>query len=139
MGGIDMVVKKLGNLDTPDRPTVASAAPTRDEARRIAAGGSARLSEPNFGGKKATPASLSGRSNLRIWSSLDARGRSPDVRSSSLSTVRRRSRGSLPRLYLKHTSKHPKRCPPKHPKRCPPAKLLSKDEARRIALSTQKS
>ena len=105
-----MVVKKLGNLDTPDRPTVASAAPTRDEARRIAAGGSARSSEPNFGGKKATPASLSGRSNLRIWSSLDARGRSPDVRSSSLSTVRRRSRGSLPRLHLKHTSKRAERC-----------------------------
>jgi hypothetical protein len=37
-----------------------------------------------------------------LRSSLDARGRSPDVRSSSLSTVKRRSRGSLPRLHLKH-------------------------------------
>src|SRR5476649_47864 len=39
-------------------------------------------------------------SNLRTRTILDAGGRSPHVRSSSRSTVRRRSRGSLPRLTL---------------------------------------
>jgi hypothetical protein len=37
-------------------------------------------------------------SNPRAWTILDARGRSPNVRSSSQPIVRPRSRGSLPRL-----------------------------------------
>src|SRR5262249_1153357 len=37
-------------------------------------------------------------SNPRAWTILDARGRSPHVRSSSQPIVRPRSRGSLPRL-----------------------------------------
>lgn len=41
-----------------------------------------------------------GRSNPRTWTNLDARGRSPQVRSSSPSIVRRRNRGSLPRAPL---------------------------------------
>jgi len=45
---------------------------------------------------------MPGRSNLGTLTSLDAWGRSPNVRSSSPSIVRRRSRGSLPRLHLKH-------------------------------------
>ena len=40
------------------------------------------------------------RSNLRTRTILDARGRSPDVRSGSPFIVRRRSRRSLPRLHL---------------------------------------
>ena len=39
-----------------------------------------------------------GWSNPRAWTILDARGRSPNVRSSSQPIVRPRSRGSLPRL-----------------------------------------
>ena len=38
--------------------------------------------------------------NLETLTILDARGRSSHVRSSSPSIVRRRSRGSLPRLHL---------------------------------------
>ena len=45
---------------------------------------------------------MPGRSNFGTLTSLDAWGRSPNVRSSSPSIVRRRSRGSLPRLHLKH-------------------------------------
>src|SRR3981081_216759 len=39
-------------------------------------------------------------SNLGAWTILDARGRPPNVRSSSRPIVRPRSRGSLPRLPL---------------------------------------
>src|SRR3984885_13400245 len=56
------------------------------------------------------PTSKLGRHSLRSISlthgadDLDARGRSPMCRQSSLSIVRRRSRGSLPRLHLNHAS-----------------------------------
>ena len=47
------------------------------------------------------PVYSAGRSNLGTRTILGARGRFPHVRSSSPSIVRRRSRGSLPRLHLR--------------------------------------
>jgi hypothetical protein len=48
--------------------------------------------------RRVAPHQAEGWSNPRAWTILDARGRSPNVRSSSQPTVRPRSRGSLPRL-----------------------------------------
>ena len=48
--------------------------------------------------RRVAPHQAEGWSNPRAWTILDARGRSPNVRSSSQPIVRPRSRGSLPRL-----------------------------------------